>query len=157
MGELTSLEPEEQRAVRAFVRSARRLFVQLDRDLQREVGLPRAHFEILWFLYQAPGRALRMSELADATGSQPSGTTHSVGRLEEIGYVRRELCPNDRRGWLAVLTKKGTAAIERAAPVYASSLRRHLLAPLSPTQREQLAVIGETVLDELATTALVPQ
>lgn len=123
--------------------------MQFDRDLQRLVDMPRTYFEILWLLNDAPGQALRMSDLAEATGSQPSRITHAVGRLEEAGRVRRELCTDDRRGWFAVLTDEGLAALREAAPRYAQMIRERLLGPLSPAQQNQLTRIGETLLQGL--------
>ncbi len=149
MPELSWLEPDELRVFRAFARSTRALFIQFDRDLQREVGMPRTFFEILWLLHHAPDQALRMSDLAEATGSQPSRITHAVSRLEKDGYVRREHCADDRRGWFAVLTPAGAEMLLLAAPRYAESIRRHLLTPLSGSQREQLSAIGETILESL--------
>ena len=37
--------------------------------------------------------------------------------------LRRERCPNDRRGAYAVLTESGERALETAWPVYAASVR----------------------------------
>jgi DNA-binding MarR family transcriptional regulator len=160
VSDLTWLDPEEQRVFRAWARSSRALFVQFDRDLQRDVGMPRTYFEILWLLHQAPDRALRMSDLAERTGSQASRITHAVGRLEQAGQVRRELCSEDRRGWFAVLTDEGLETLRVAAPRYAETIRRRFLAPLSDFQREQLTEIGETLLSRLdsplGSTALSP-
>ncbi|HWD24299.1 MAG TPA: MarR family transcriptional regulator [Acidimicrobiales bacterium] len=149
MSDLDWLDPDEYRVMRAFSRAARGLFVQLDRELQRDVSMPRTYFEILWLLNNSPGQTLRMSELAEVTGSQPSRITHAVARLEEFGQVNRQVCLEDRRGWLAVLTPEGVNALRRATPRHAQSIREHLLDPLSPEQREQLAAIGETVLAHL--------
>lgn len=149
MTELSWLDPEEQRIFRAFARSTRRLGVKFDQDLQRDVGMPRTYFEILWLLNQAPGNSLRMSDLADSTFSQPSRISHAVGRLEAAGQVRRELCAEDRRGWFAVLTDEGRAALQQAAPRYAESIREHLFEPLSRAQRDELARISEALLHEL--------
>jgi DNA-binding MarR family transcriptional regulator len=146
MGDLDWLTPDEHRIVRAFSRSARSLFVQLDRELQHDIGMPRTYFEILWLLDRAPSRALRMRELAEMTGSQPSRITHAVARLEDQGSIRRELCPQDRRGWNAVLTDDGHDALRRAAPRHAKSIREHLLGPLSAVERDQLAAISERLL-----------
>ena len=104
-------------------------FIQFDRDLQRDVGMPRTYFEILWLLHQAPDRALRMSDLAERTGSQASRITHAVGRLEQAGQVRRELCTEDRRGWFAVLTDEGLETLRVAAPRYAEVIRRAFSGP----------------------------
>jgi DNA-binding MarR family transcriptional regulator len=149
VADLEWLDPDEQRLFRAFARSARWLYVQFDRDLQREVDMPRAYFEILWLLHNAPDWTLRMSDLAAATGTQPSRITHAVSRLEQAGQVRRELCTDDRRGWFTILTDEGLAALEAAAPHYARSVREHLVEPLSSEQREQLSRIGESLLAHL--------
>ena len=149
MTDLPWLDAEEQRVFASFARFTRRLFVQFDKDLQRDVGMPRTYFEILWLLHNAPDQALRMSDLAEVTGSQPSRITHAVGRLEEDGYVRRELCSADRRGWFAVLSDEGLAALKLAAPRYAQSIRKHLLEPLTHTERDQLAHISEVGLAQL--------
>lgn len=154
MSDLSWLDGSEQRTFRAFARSARELFVQFDRELQRDLGMPRTYFEILWLLHNAPGQALRMSDLAEATASQPSRITHAVGRLEKMGQVRRELCVEDRRGWFAVLTDEGLDMLQIAAPRYAESIRRHFISPLSQLQQDQLTRIGETLLDALAATRL---
>jgi DNA-binding MarR family transcriptional regulator len=143
------LDPDELRTIRAFHLSARAVFTQLDRDLQHDLGIPRTYVEILLRLQQAPGHALRMSELADLTESKASRITHAVGRLEQAGHVRRELSPQDRRGWFAVLTERGAGMLKLAAPQYARSVRKHFFALLSPTERDQLTRIGETLLDHL--------
>ena len=154
MSDLSWLDVDELRVLRAFNRAARAVNTQLDSDLQRDIGMPRTYFEILWRLRQAPGQALRMSELADLTESKASRITHAVGRLEQAGHVRRELSSEDRRGWFAVLTDEGLAVLRLAAPRYAQSVREHFLAPLSPLQREQLTAIGETLLERLEPSAL---
>jgi DNA-binding MarR family transcriptional regulator len=149
VSELPWLDDAELRVYRAFARSSRELVIQFDRELQRDVGMPRTYFEILWLLNKAPDRSLRMSDLAEATGSQPSRITHAVGRLEQAGQVRRELCAEDRRGWYTILTDEGAAALAVATPRYAESIRRHFLGPLSVSEREQLTRIGEKLLGAL--------
>ncbi len=119
--------------------------------------MPRTFFEILWLLNQAPGGSMRMSELAEATGSQPSRITHAVARLEEAGQVRREHCRDDRRGWFTILTDAGREMLEIAAPRYAESVRQHLLRPLSTAQQEQLTMIGEQLLAQLGPSPLTAE
>lgn len=154
MPELTWLDPDELRTVRAFARSTRALFVRFDKELQQKAGVSRTSFEILWLLRHAPKRALRMNDLAEATGSQKSAITQAVSRLEQGGHVRRETCAEDRRGSYAVLTKKGEELLALAAPCYAGIVRRHLLSPLSADQRAQVGEIGEALLEHLHATPL---
>ena len=142
------LDEEEQRTWRLFAAALRRLRCQLDRDLQRDAGMPTTYYELLQLLAEAPERARRMSDLAEATRSIPSRISHAVGQLEQAGWVRRELCSHDRRGWFAVLTDAGAAALEAAAPGHEESLRRNLFDRLSPAQVAELRGIAEALLSE---------
>ncbi|MFG1951181.1 MarR family winged helix-turn-helix transcriptional regulator [Micromonospora sp. NPDC048830] len=143
------LNADEQRTWRAYLTATRALMETLDRELQRDAGMPHAYYEILVRLSEAPGRRLRMSELADATGSSRSRLSHATARLEACGWVRREACPTDRRGQVAVLTDAGFAALAAAAPGHVEAVRRHLFDALSPAQVDQLRRISETMVDHL--------
>ncbi|MGW4152471.1 MarR family winged helix-turn-helix transcriptional regulator [Micromonospora chersina] len=143
------LNPDEQRTWRAFLTASRALMDNLDRELQRDAGMPHAYYEILVRLSEAPDRRLRMSELADATGSSRSRLSHAAARLEAAGWIRREDCPTDRRGQLAVLTDDGFATLAAAAPGHVEGVRRHLFDALSPAQVDQLRRISETLADHL--------
>ncbi|WP_328365538.1 MarR family transcriptional regulator [Micromonospora zamorensis] len=143
------LDPDEQRTWRAYLTASRVLMDTLDRELQREAGMPHAYYEILVQLSEAPGRQLRMSELAQAAGSSRSRLSHAVARLEAVGWVRREECPTDRRGQIAVLTDEGFATLAAAAPGHVEGVRRHLFDALSPAQVDQLRRISETLAEHL--------
>src|SRR3954452_3953399 len=104
MSDTRWLSQEEQHTWRAFLGATRLLSAQLDRQLQRDAGMPLAYYEILVRLSEAPDRALRMSERADAADSSRSRLSHAVARLEETGWVVRESCATDRRGAYARLT-----------------------------------------------------
>ena len=92
------LTDEQQRAWRAYLRFGAALDEALDRQLQRDAGMPHAYYMVLAMLSEAPGRTRRMSELARITSSSPSRPSHAVARLEERGWVRRDKHPTDRRG-----------------------------------------------------------
>lgn len=143
------LDADEQCTWRAFLAATQLLQAQLDRELQRDSGIPHTYYEILVRLSEAPGRVLRMSELADAADSSRSRLSHAVARLEEAGWVRRESCPTDRRGSFARLTDDGFAALAEAAPAHVESVRRHLLDRLTPEQVRQLREISEAIVDGL--------
>ncbi|TDC66282.1 MarR family transcriptional regulator [Micromonospora sp. KC207] len=143
------LNPDEQRTWRAYLAASRALMEKLDRELQRDAGMPHAYYEILVRLSEAPDRRLRMSDLADATGSSRSRLSHAAARLEASGWIRREDCPTDRRGQVAVLTDAGFAALAAAAPGHVEGVRRHLFDALSPAQVDQLRRISEAMTDHL--------
>ena len=148
-GEPRWLDAEEQKAWRAWLYSAQLLQDRLDRDLTHRTGISHAYYEILVALSETPERMMRMSELADRCLSSRSRLSHAVSRLEERGWVRRQVCPDDGRGQLAVLTDEGFAALEGAAPVHVEGVRRELFDQLTPGQIQALRDVGETLLRHL--------
>ena len=133
------LTKDEQRAWRAYIEAVRLLQDTLDAQLQADAGMPHTYYEILVRLSEAPDRRLRMAELATGTQSSRSRVSHAVARLEERGWVRREPCPSDRRGQLAVLTAEGRAALAAAAPGHVARVRETVIDPLSRAQLRALA------------------
>lgn len=140
------LTAEEQRAWRAFLTACQTLFSTVDAQLARDSNIPHGYYEILVHLSETPGRALRMTQLAEASTSSKSRLSHAVARLEERGWVKRTDCPTDRRGQVAELTDKGFAALAAAAPGHVAQVRRSLIDQLTPEQIEQLREISELII-----------
>jgi DNA-binding MarR family transcriptional regulator len=139
------LTAEEQQTWRTFLDATQLLFSTVEGQLQRDAGIPHGYYEILVRLSEAPGRALRMSQLAEASTSSKSRLSHAVARLEERGWVERLDCATDRRGQVAQLTATGFAALEAAAPGHVEQVRRSLFDLISPEQVTQLAAIGDAI------------
>ena len=135
----------EQQAWRAFLNACHRLFPEMDAHLQHVAGIPHAYYEILVRLSEAPGRELRMTQLADASSSSKSRLSHAVARLEARGWVERLACETDRRGQIARLTDAGFAALDAAAHQHVEQVRRMVFDQLTPAQVEQLAVISAAI------------
>jgi DNA-binding MarR family transcriptional regulator len=140
------LDDDEQRAWRAFMGASQLVHEELDRQLQRDAGMPHAYYVMLVKLSEAPGRTLRMSELAAEVGSSQSRLSHAVARLEERGWVRRRPCGADRRVSWAVITDEGLAVLAAAAPGHVEAVRQSLFDLLGPEQVRQLAEICAAVL-----------
>jgi DNA-binding MarR family transcriptional regulator len=139
------LSAAEQQAWRAFLGACQTLFGAIDAQLQRDAGLPHGYYEILVRLSEAPGRALRMTQLAEVSTSSKSRLSHAVARLEERGWVRRTSCPTDRRGQIAELTDDGFSALAAAAPGHVAQVRRSLIDQLTPEQITQLREISASI------------
>ena len=139
------LSEQQQQSWRALLEAVRALDESLDAQLQRDAGIPHAYYEILVRLSEAPGRRLRMAELAAGTQSSRSRVSHAVARLEERGWLRREPCESDRRGQIAVLTDDGFAALAAAAPGHVEQVRRAVIDPLTPAQLEDLAATARRI------------
>jgi DNA-binding MarR family transcriptional regulator len=113
-----------------------RLRERLDRELRAGTALTLGEYEVLVHLSEAPGRALRMSELADRLLLSRSGLTRRVDGLVRAGLVARQPCDDDGRGALAALTSPGWDRLEQAAPVHVAGIRRYLLDPVEAGQGE---------------------
>jgi DNA-binding MarR family transcriptional regulator len=146
MAEPRWLNEDEQRTWQAYLLATRLLWAQFERDMQRGAGMPLTYYEILVVLSMAPNRALRLNEVTELLQVSPSRLSHALDRMQASGWVRRERCASDRRGWIAVLTDAGFAALEAAAPCHVESVRTHLFDQLTPEQLAQLRAISETLL-----------
>ncbi|HTT50677.1 MAG TPA: MarR family transcriptional regulator [Streptosporangiaceae bacterium] len=128
------LDPAEMAAWLAFLEVSHLLDRAIEQQLKQDAGLSHAQYEILSRLEATPGGQLRMSELADVIIVSRSGLTYQVSQLEQAGLVRREKCPSDDRGVLAVLTPAGRTALARAAPGHLRVVRANLIGALTPAQ-----------------------
>lgn len=123
---------EEQQTWRSLLCVQTRLLARLDAELTREHGLSLGDYEVLVHLSEAPGRALRMTQLASRLTLSPSGLTRRLDGLVREGLVARKACPSDRRGSLAELTEQGADRLRSAAETHVAGVRRYLLDPLGP-------------------------
>ncbi|CAM5541293.1 transcriptional regulator, MarR family [Streptomyces sp. MnatMP-M77] len=141
------LTDEEQHAWRAYLHATTLLEDHLDRQLQRDAGMPHTYYGLLVQLSQAPRRRMRMTELARNAKITRSRLSHAIARLEKNGWVRREDCPSDKRGQNAVLTDDGYEMLRRSAPGHVEAVRQAMFDRLTP---EQVSSLGE-IMRVLAT------
>ena len=92
---------------------------------------------------------MRMSELADVAMISRSRLSHRIKVMEKAGWVKREACPIDKRGYFAVMTPKGWKAIVAAAPDHVASVRERFLDALDKGDQKVLAEIFERVAQRI--------
>ncbi|MFF5921737.1 MarR family winged helix-turn-helix transcriptional regulator [Streptomyces flavochromogenes] len=146
------LTDEEQHVWRAYLHATTLLEDHLDRQLQRDAGMPHIYYGLLVQLSQAPRRRLRMTELAKSAKITRSRLSHAIARLEKNGWVRRENCPSDKRGQFARLTDEGVEVLRQNAPGHVAAVRQALFDRLSPDQVKQLGAIMRVMAEGLEPT-----
>lgn len=119
----------------------------MQRHLDRTRTVPVPWLGVLIRLARSPGQRLRMTELARDMTMSTSGLTRLIDRVEASGHVRREACPQDRRGLLAVLTEEGRAVLAAAAPCHLAELDRYLGGALDDDEVHQLTGLLRRVRD----------
>jgi DNA-binding MarR family transcriptional regulator len=133
------LSTTELAAWRGMLRVHTALVRALDAELEQAHDLPLTHYDVLIYLRSAPGRRLRMAELADSVLLSRSGVTRLVDRLERDGLLERSTCSSDGRGCFAVLTDRGEELLARAGPTHLAGVRRRFLDHFSEDELEVMA------------------
>jgi len=115
----------------------------------RGIGLEPGWFDLLAALRRtgAPFE-LNPTELMRATLLSSGGMTKRLDRLVEAGLVERRPDPDDRRGTLVRLTRKGRARIDEALAAHAAR-EDELLDVLSATDRRTLDRLLRALLADL--------
>jgi len=90
-----------------------------------------------------------MSDLAAQALLSRSRLSHRMKVMEKAGWVKREACPSDKRGYFAVMTAKGWKAIVAAAPDHVESVRTRFVDHLSKADQEVVATIFNRIEDSL--------
>ena len=150
------LNPREMKAWRSYIIASRRLLEALDSDLEGH-DLTMADYEVMAQLSDAPGRRMRMSELADLAMLSKSRLSHRMKVMEREGWVKREACKEDRRGSWAVMTERGWKTLVKAAPDHTESIRNRFIDHLTVKDQEDLARIFDRVHSQLREQYLAEQ
>lgn len=140
--------PEELASWRSFLRAHATITRALETELLAEQDLSLAAYDVLVQLAEAPGRRLRMTELAEAVLLSRSGVTRLVDRLEKAGLVRRARVETDGRGITAGLTAAGLDRLRTAARTHLRGVTSHFARRLD---REELAAL-ERICNRLVIT-----
>jgi DNA-binding MarR family transcriptional regulator len=138
---VTELDEDVLATWRAFLNAHAQTTRAIGRDLAA-AGLPDlAWYDLLWAIYRAPERGLRVNQLAREVVLSATAMSRFVDRVEAAGYVRREPDPVDRRALRVTITDEGVALLRRMWPVYAAGIERHFATHLGRFQPRIRAVL----------------
>jgi DNA-binding MarR family transcriptional regulator len=140
------LDVREQAAWRAYLEMNAKLTARLNREMQEQSGISIADFSVLVQLSEHLDARMRVLELARALGWEKSRLSHQLTRMQQRGLIERSNCSEDRRGAFVVLTDRGRATVETAAPRHVESVRRYMFDELRPDQVDALGEIAQRVV-----------
>ena len=133
-------------AWRTFITAHATLIDLIDHELQAAGCIPLHWYDVLVELAEAPGRRLRLHELASSVVLSRSGLTRLVDRLETAGLLSRQPDPSDRRGAFAVLTDDGLAALRKSWPVYANGIVKFFSRNLTEAEANVVKDVFQRIL-----------
>lgn len=148
MAEPRWLTPREAEVWATYRRLRRELQRAQDQQLQRDSGLSAADYALLAPLSEAPEGVLRAKDLGAEVGWERSRLSHQISRMEKRGLVTREACPDDARGSMVRLTRRGRDMVEAAAPQHVELVRRLFFDPFTAAE---IDVFGEYLTRVLRT------
>jgi DNA-binding MarR family transcriptional regulator len=131
--------PEHVAAWRALLTVHADLTERIDAALRDAGVIPLRWYDALLCLYEAPGRRLRLADMARAALLSRSGLSRLVDRLEAAGLLTREPCEDDARGAYAVLTPDGLQALRRCWKVYGPQIEALVGRRLPSAEARRLA------------------
>ncbi len=144
-----SINDNEQRVWRSFNSAHLQLLEQLDRRLQQNSELSLTDFQILEAIDQAPGRRLRMSDLAKRLHVSRSRLTYRVDRLEKSGLLKRQACADDGRGLFAVLSPEGMETLLRLKEKHDQNMRAWFFDEFDGDELNQLGRLTDRLNSKL--------
>ncbi len=134
---------------RAFLTAHALLSRRLDDDLRAEHQLTLAEYSALLQLAEAPGRRLRMNQLADSVFLSRSGVTRLIDRLVADRLVDRSHCATDGRGAEAVLTDLGLGRLRQASRTHLRGIETYFIGGVDaddlPAIQRSCDAIGDQV------------
>ena len=107
--------------VRELVRAYQAFRSYSDADI-RQLGLTSSQFDDFATLGNTPGMTFK--QLAEKTLTTKGELTGIIDRLEKKGLVRREVPPEDRRSFIAVLTPEGERVFQETFPAHIAHLKQ---------------------------------
>jgi DNA-binding MarR family transcriptional regulator len=141
---LSTPSREELAVWRVYLETSYALIDILDAELQAEAGMTLRWYDVLVNLEEAE-RPVRMNELASRILASKSGLTRVIDRMEEAGFVERQVPREDRRAIEVVMTAKGDEALQAARRVHRRGIHEHFAQHLGARDFAALSRVLEDV------------
>lgn len=102
-----------------------------------EYGLSKSSLNILMLLRHGSDEGMQLHDLGELLLVSRANITGLMDHLEDKGYVKRVVDPQDRRARHARITRRGEALLDEFMPVHYRNLTT-LLHDLSSDEREKI-------------------
>jgi DNA-binding MarR family transcriptional regulator len=122
---------------------------ELNARLVEEAGCSLIEHDLLAWLAAAPGKRLRMLDLATRLRVTPGGLTRIIDRLVDRGWIERDRPADNRREVYATLTRAGAAVLRSARVVYVRVIDQAFARHLDEHDLTTLGGIAHKLLDRL--------
>jgi DNA-binding MarR family transcriptional regulator len=122
---------------------------ELNARLAEKIGCSLIEHDVLAWLAVAPGKRLRMLDLATRLRVTPGGLTRIIDRLVDRGWIQRDRPADNRREVYATLTRSGATARRSARVVYGRVVEETFARHLDEQDLITLGSIAHKLVDRL--------
>ena len=157
MADKVWLTPSQRRTWLSYMGVYHRMEFEMNRQLQAECGLSLADYTVMNALSAAPGRRLRVSQLATNIGWERSRLSHHLQRTAGRGLVDRVRSETDGRATDAVLTDGGLTSLRAVAPKHVAWVRTLFFADLDEGQVNRLGDLLDDVYRNILREGTLPR
>jgi len=141
--------PEHRAAWRTYFETSLRLETRIDENLRTEAGLSLIDYHVLLLLSEAPGRRMRMGELATRMVFSSSRLTYQIKAMEQRGWVLRRSSSEDKRVNHAVLTATGLDVLRAAGTCHVNTIQSLFTDDLDDDELRMLARVFDRLRERL--------
>jgi DNA-binding MarR family transcriptional regulator len=113
-------------------------------EVLRPFGITATQYNVLRILRGAGEKGMCGREVAERLVSKVPDVSRLLDRTEELGLIKRERDPEDRRHVTARITDKGLAVLEKATPEL-EAIQRRRFGRLDPEGLQRLITALEDV------------
>ncbi|MFU8842038.1 MAG: MarR family winged helix-turn-helix transcriptional regulator [Nitriliruptoraceae bacterium] len=139
----STIQSQEAASVREALDRTRRLSTHLFRLLQNRLGCTRQQVDVLAAIHDG---AVRLNQVAAATGLHVSGTSRLVDGMVGDGLLHRHPDPEDRRAVVLQLTPEGEQLHDQAR-LLIGRIVEHAIARMPNQSRSHLPEVLDQFLD----------
>jgi DNA-binding MarR family transcriptional regulator len=111
----------------------------IDAELDRSNSIPLTWYDVLLELNAAPGRRLKMQDLAGRVVLSRTRVSRLVDEMAQAGLVTKSQDDLDRRSVWAAITDTGIRELRKTAPKYLRCIETYFAAHLTDEEKTVLA------------------
>jgi len=117
----------------------------IEADLAADGAISLSWYDVLLELNAAPGRRLRMQDLAARVVLSRTRVSRLVDEIARAGLVERVPDPDDGRATFATITPLGRTKLRRAAPRYLAGIEQHFTSLFTAKERDTITTLLQRV------------
>ncbi len=93
-------------------------------------------YDVLWTLEQSPTNSMRFYELSERVYLARFNITRICDRLVKEGFIEKMICPEDKRGIYAKITKRGLSLRKKMWSIYGKNIETHFSLKLNQQEHK---------------------